>query len=142
MPFRLVLIGIGLPLAAVLVGFLKNGADRRFEQLARSEEDIRELHDSLAHALASRERILNQSMDMICTANLAGEFTMVSAACERIFGYSSAEMEGCRFMDFVHPDDEARTEQIAVQIMSGLHTQAFINRYRRKDGAYVHIMWS
>jgi diguanylate cyclase (GGDEF)-like protein/PAS domain S-box-containing protein len=142
MQARLVMLGIGLPLTAVLVGFLKNRSEERFRELQRSETHARELHGELAAVLAMRDRILDQSMDMICTANAAGQFTMVSAASERVFGYRPDEMVGRRFMDFVHPDDHERTTLAATRIIAGLHTVDFINRYLRKDGTVLHVMWS
>ncbi len=142
MPFRLGLLALGLPLVAVLVGFLKTRSDAQFEEVVRSENGMRDLHAELTKALASRQRILDQSMDMICTANAAGQFTMVSAACERILGYTPEQMVGRLFMDLVHPDDHERTTQVAVEIMLGVHTQDFVNRYIRSDGSCVHVMWS
>ena len=43
--------------------------------------------------------------DVIFTVDLQGKFSFVSPAIERISGYTSAEVEGKLFSDFVHPDD-------------------------------------
>jgi diguanylate cyclase (GGDEF)-like protein/PAS domain S-box-containing protein len=142
MKARLLMLGVSLPLAAVLVGFLRNRADARFRELRQSEASLRKLHGDLADALATRDRILDQSMDVICTVDAAGQFTLVSAACERVWGYKPEELVGRRYMDLVHPDDRERTTMAATRIMSGLHTVDFINRYIRKDGSVLHVMWS
>jgi diguanylate cyclase (GGDEF)-like protein len=42
----------------------------------------------------------------------------------------------------VHPQDRERTLLAARQIMDGEPKQHFHNRYLRKDGRVVHIMWS
>jgi GAF domain-containing protein len=42
----------------------------------------------------------------------------------------------------VHPDDRARTLRAAAEIMSGDEKTRLENRYIRKDGEVVHIMWS
>jgi len=124
----LIALLIGLPFAAVLVGYLKNKSDSSFEALQAASKSF--------------DRIMDQSLDVICAVNAAGEFTMVSAACERVWGYKPSELVGRKYMDMVHPDDHERTIQIASQIISGVHTVDFINRYIRKDGSILHIMWS
>ncbi len=45
-------------------------------------------------------------------------------------------------IDLVAPDDRARTLQAAAGIMLGNPEFHFENRYVRKDGRVVHIMWS
>lgn len=142
MEIRLVMLGIGLPAAALLVGYLKNRSDSRLEELKVSEATLRTLHGELAHELATRKRILDQSMDVICAVNAAGEFEIVSAASERVWGFKPEELIGRRYMELVHPDDHERTTLVATRIISGLHTLDFINRYIRKDGSILHVMWS
>lgn len=142
MQMRLIMLGLGLPMTAFLVGFLKDRSDTRFEELERSEGRLRELHRELGDVLAKRDRILDQSMDVICTVNAAGQFTMVSAASQRVWGYTPEELVGRPYMDFVHPEDHERTTLVATRIIAGLHTLDFINRYMRKDGSVLHVMWS
>lgn len=81
-------------------------------------------------------------LDAICVVDRDGQFVFVSAACQSIFGYSAEEMIGRRVMDMVHPDDRARTLEAAREIMAGAHQPSFENRYLRKDGSIVHILWS
>ena len=66
----------------------------------------------------------------------------VSAACERIFGYQPDEMVGQPMINFVFPADRARTLQAAEKIIHGSPSTLFENRYVRKDGEVVDIMWS
>ena len=81
-------------------------------------------------------------LDAICMVDADGRFVFVSAACERIFGYTQREMIGMVMLDLVAPADRQRTVAAARAIMDG-HAQAhFENRYIRKDGSLVHIMWS
>ena len=81
-------------------------------------------------------------LDAICMVDKDGRFVFVSAACERIFGYTQREMIGMVMLDLVAPADRQRTLAAARAIMDG-HAQAhFENRYIRKDGSLVHIMWS
>ncbi|HEY5604259.1 MAG TPA: diguanylate cyclase [Gammaproteobacteria bacterium] len=87
-------------------------------------------------------KIMDMLLDAVCAVDDKGHFVFVSAACERIFGYSQDELIGRNMIDFVFPDDRKRTLQAAADIMSGKPQPHFENRYVRKDGRIVHIMWS
>ncbi|MGH8374933.1 MAG: diguanylate cyclase domain-containing protein [Pseudomonas sp.] len=81
-------------------------------------------------------------LDAVCAVDKQGRFVFVSAACERIFGYSADEMIGQPMIDMVHPADRQRTLDAAREIMGGEPKLNFENRYLRKDGSVVHILWS
>src|SRR5471030_3242332 len=81
-------------------------------------------------------------LDAVCMVDISGRFVFVSAASERIFGYTQQEMIGKAMIDFVAPADRARTLAAAQNIMNGKSHINFENRYLRKDGSIVHIMWS
>src|SRR4051812_44531669 len=81
-------------------------------------------------------------LDAICMVDAQGHYVFVSAACERIFGYTQQEMIGMEMISLVHPDDRARTLNTAQAVMDGQPQPHFENRYIRKDGSIVHIMWT
>lgn len=81
-------------------------------------------------------------LDAVCVVDVEGRFVFVSAACERIFGYTSQELVGRLMIELVLPADRERTLKAANEIMAGEPKPNFENRYVRKDGQVVHIMWS
>src|SRR3569833_802422 len=81
-------------------------------------------------------------LDAVCAVDAEGRFVFASAACERIFGYAPTEMIGRVMIEMVHSEDRARTQKMASQVMAGHPMTHFENRYVRKDGQIVHIMWS
>jgi diguanylate cyclase (GGDEF)-like protein/PAS domain S-box-containing protein len=81
-------------------------------------------------------------LDAICVVDQEGRYVYVSAGFERIFGYAPAEVIGRRMIELVHPDDRERTLKTAGGIMAGDPQYHFENRYVRKDGRVVDIMWS
>ncbi|HYH41055.1 MAG TPA: diguanylate cyclase [Burkholderiales bacterium] len=81
-------------------------------------------------------------LDAICVVDTEGRYVYVSAGFERIFGYAPEEVMGRRMIELVHPDDRERTLKRAGEIMSGGPDYHFENRYVRKDGQVVDIMWS
>jgi len=87
-------------------------------------------------------KVMDLLLDAICVVDAEGRFVFVSAACERLFGYTQQELIGRNMIDLVWPGDRERTLQAAAEIMAGRHKTHFENRYVRKDGRVVHIMWS
>lgn len=81
-------------------------------------------------------------VDAICIVDPQGHFLSIKGACEPIFGYQPEEMIGKPMIQFVYEPDRPRTLQAVSRIMGGYLQRHFENRYVRKDGRLVHIMWS
>ena len=81
-------------------------------------------------------------LDAVCAVDRQGRFVFVSAACERIFGYTPDELIGRPMIELVHPADRQRTLTAASDIMGGEPKHNFENRYVRKDGRIANILWS
>jgi diguanylate cyclase (GGDEF)-like protein/PAS domain S-box-containing protein len=86
--------------------------------------------------------VMDLMLDAICVVDVDGRYLFVSAAFERIFGYAPEEVIGRPMIELVYPPDRERTLAAAAEIMSGEPKPHFENRYVRKDGQVVHIMWS
>jgi len=81
-------------------------------------------------------------LDAVFLVDEAGCITYVSSACEGIFGYKPEELVGKFIIDLVAPEDRDKTLAEARNIMAGEQRVGFENRYLRKDGRPVHVMWS
>ncbi|MBA4743327.1 MAG: diguanylate cyclase [Azoarcus sp.] len=86
--------------------------------------------------------VLDLLLDAICVVGTDGRFVLVGGACERIFGYTPDEMIGRPVLDFVYEEDRERTLQSISDVLTGEFLPYFENRYVRKDGRIVHIMWT
>lgn len=107
--------------------------------------DITELEVSLKQTKWSQDRfrnILDQSLDLICTINKEGRFLEVSRASVMILGYTPEELIGRKYIDLVHPDDVESTHKISSFIRKGNEEKGFTNRYVKKDGKIVQLIWS
>lgn len=85
---------------------------------------------------------MDQLLDAVCVVDKAGRYLYVSPSFERIFGYTPAEVLGQAMIELVHPEDREETLATAARIIAGQPEFNFENRYRRKDGRLVHILWS
>ncbi|HJV84626.1 MAG TPA: diguanylate cyclase [Noviherbaspirillum sp.] len=81
-------------------------------------------------------------LDAVVMVDVRGRVVYVNAASERIFGYTPDEMIGKSLIEFVLAEDRARTWEEAMHVVAGHARIGFENRYVRKDGRIVHIMWS
>ena len=108
----------------------------------QAEEALRESQRHLESALQANQLIMDNSQDVICTVDENGRFVSVNAACEKLWGYTAAELVGRAYIDFVHPDDHRHTQIAAAVLLRGAQVNNFVNRYIRKDGSVVDVLWS
>jgi diguanylate cyclase (GGDEF)-like protein/PAS domain S-box-containing protein len=90
---------------------------------------------------AELERFFSVNLDLLCIADLEGRFLKLNTAWSDILGYSVADLEGRRFMDFVHPDDIPATIEAMARLSRSEQVVNFVNRYRHRDGSFRHIEW-
>jgi PAS domain S-box-containing protein len=79
---------------------------------------------------------------VICTVSEDGKFLRANPACEQLWGYTAAELIGRHYMELVHPDDRAKTTDAAESLRETGKIKDFVNRYVRKDGNIVDVLWS
>jgi PAS domain S-box-containing protein len=90
----------------------------------------------------TNQLIMDSSRDVICANDAEGHFVTVSAACEALWGYKPEELIGKSCVEMVHPDDRERTRLANREVMAGRPATNFENRYTRKDGTIVNVLWS
>jgi PAS domain S-box-containing protein len=81
------------------------------------------------------------STTMLCIAGFNGYFTRLNPAWTATLGHTMEELRAEPYVDFVHPDDRARTIEEAARLRIGMETISFENRYRCKDGSYKWLLW-
>lgn len=87
-------------------------------------------------------KVVDLLLDVVCVVDKDGRFVYISKTCEKVFGYTQEEMLGTSMLNYIHPDDVEKTLAVANQIMRGNEQPYYENRYIRKDGRTVYIMWS
>lgn len=110
----------------------------------RKEAEGKILSTSMAleHALKDLKNIMDSSLDVICTIDEEGNFVNVSAASELIWGYKPEELKGKGYIAFVFGEDLEKTMTVAEGVKQGVSVTVFENRYVRKDGSIVPVIWS
>ncbi|HEY6726256.1 MAG TPA: PAS domain S-box protein [Polyangiaceae bacterium] len=90
---------------------------------------------------ADRDRFFSLSLDLLVVASPNGYFRRVNPAFGEALGYTPDELTDVPFVEFVHPEDRARTLDVFATIRGGILVNDFENRYRRKDGGYRVFSW-
>lgn len=117
-------------------------------KIARALKEAGERKEkAMTETLLSRSReqlqkILDQSLDLICTFDEAGTFLSASAASKSVLGYEPQELVGKSAWSIIHPDDLHRSMDTSGKVVNGLDATNFENRYRTRDGKYVWLHWS
>jgi diguanylate cyclase (GGDEF)-like protein/PAS domain S-box-containing protein len=99
------------------------------------------LHGALSVAQASA-RHFDLARDLFCTASFDGYLTHLNGAWEPLLGWSREELMATPFIEFVHPDDRASTEEETARLANGDATVSFTNRCATKDGGWRWIEWN
>jgi diguanylate cyclase (GGDEF)-like protein/PAS domain S-box-containing protein len=87
-------------------------------------------------------KLIHLMLDTVFVVDRHNQIVFVSDACEKLLGYRADELTGTAITDYMHPDDLALTRASIVRVMNGQPHVDFRNRYVRKDGGIVHILWA
>jgi PAS domain S-box-containing protein len=107
-----------------------------------AEEALQQSKRELETALKANQLIMDNSLDVICTIDDAGRFMSVNPASVELWGYTPDELIGRPYIELVYPEDRPQTEEAGRDIRQSGHITDFVNRYVRKDGAVVDVLWS
>ncbi len=87
-------------------------------------------------------KLIHLMLDTVFVVDSENQIVFVSDACEALLGYRADELTGTLITQYMHPEDLARTRASIVRVMNGRPHVDFRNRYIRKDGDVVHILWA
>lgn len=87
------------------------------------------------------DQFFSVALDLLCIADTDGHFRRLNQQWEETLGYSLAELEGSRFLDYVHPEDLPATLEGLNHLSDQKTVYQFTNRYRCKDGSYRWVEW-
>jgi PAS domain S-box-containing protein len=102
---------------------------------------LKEVEAKLQLQIEELDSYFSSSLDLLCIADTDGRFLRLNPEWEAVLGYRIEDLQGKRFLDFVHPDDQERTLEAISVLSSQRSILAFENRYRAKDGSYRWIEW-
>ncbi len=99
------------------------------------------LEQRVAERTAERDRVWQNSRDLLVVVGADGLFRAVNPAWQAILGQSPSEVVGRSFLEFVWPEDAALTEAALARASAADDLDNFENRYRHADGTPRWISW-
>ncbi len=118
--------------------------DGSVRQVLCSATDItgqRAAEESLRRKSEELDNYFALSLDMLVITDGSGHIIRLNREWERVLGSSVIELEGRLLVDFVHPDDQERTQGILDSMVAGSAGRDFENRLRTREGAWRWIEW-
>jgi len=115
------------------------------DNISRSLEDEITRRSQAEQALKGKteelDRYFDRSPDLLAIADTDGYLRRVNPEWEKVLGHAPHELEGRRFLDFVHPEDLPATLDVLARLSHQEEIVDFVNRYRCKDGSLRWIEW-
>jgi two-component system cell cycle sensor histidine kinase/response regulator CckA len=110
------------------------------EGMVVNARDVTERKDVEAAVRESEERyhrLVDTMQDVVFTVSLTGTLTSLSAAFERITGWSCGEWIGRPFAELVHPDDVPRALDAFAKVLGERSPGLFDLRIKARDGSWL-----
>ncbi len=119
-------------------------ADRDNPTIGAIAIDITErkrIENALNKKTDELDQFFTVALDLLCIADTDGYFHRLNSQWEKTLGYGLNELEGSRYLDYVHPDDMNETLATIAALEAQREVHNFVNRYRCADGTYRWIEW-
>ena len=120
------------------------GVNTEISELQAAEQALLELNETLEMQVEKRtrerDRTWNNAQDLLAVADKQGIFQAANPAWNIVLGWDPNELVGRHYLDFVHPDDHASSEN-ALSRAAITGPPRHENRYRHRDGSYRWIAW-
>jgi PAS domain S-box-containing protein len=125
-------VAVGLGLAAIIVWL----ARRTIAQMEITEQALRRSEERL-------ERILDNSLDLICEIDARAVFRYVSPSSRTILGYDPEQLIGRSLLEYIHPDDVVSVQfDRQPMLQQGPNSSRLELRARHADGRHLWIDFS
>jgi PAS domain S-box-containing protein len=98
--------------------------------------------DRQRQAMPELERYFTLAPEMVILAGFDGYWKRVNPTVEAVLGYTEREWHARPLMEFSHPDDRERSEEVIRRVIAGATVRAFENRVLCKDGSHKWIEWT
>ncbi|NTW04909.1 MAG: PAS domain S-box protein [Peptococcaceae bacterium] len=123
------------------VSYLTGENNKRYIVSISNVTDRKMLQDELLKKTVELESFFDINLDLLCIADLEGNFIKVNKEWESVLGYSKEVLEKMKFLDFIHPEDLDSTIESIDKLAKNKKIFNFVNRYRCIDGSYRFVEW-
>lgn len=108
-------------------------------QLRRLNQD---LEAEVARRTAERDRIWQNSNELMAVFALDGERRAINPAWTQVLGWDDEALRGSSLGDLTHPEDRARLAAAVARLRAGERVTDFEGRLRHADGSWRIVSWT
>lgn len=131
-------LSAGGVLSALTLGFSYLLLNSKNRAVAMAEN----MNRSLIESESQRDRMFEQSQDLIITVDREGRFVFISDAARVILGREPSEMLANSFQDYIHIDDRDKASSAMLDAFQGRQVDALDIRFLRVDGSVAWLNWN
>lgn len=118
--------------------FSQDGRLLEFQSVGRDVTERKIAEDALRESEAHFRLLTENASDLICLHHPTGEYIYLSPSCERLLGYSPAELIGVNPYTLFHPNDQDMIRNTSHQpMLQGEDASRITYRIQRKTGDYI-----
>lgn len=103
--------------------------------------ELKQTQAQLQSKVEELDRFFAVTPDLLCIVDYEGTMLRLNLQWEKTLGFSLGELEGRRYINFLHPDDIDVTISVCRSLTRGGTVNGFVNRCRTKDGGYRYLEW-
>jgi two-component system, cell cycle sensor histidine kinase and response regulator CckA len=111
----------------------------QFGRLASLAIENARLFEEVRQSQELYGRVLDTSTDLAALFELDGTITFASRAAETVVGWKPEELVGRNFVELIHRDDLARTNEVITDAVATDTSRPSTARLRHKDGSWVNV---
>ncbi len=132
------------PFYEISTGKIKGVACYSHDITMREEQNIKikANEQNLEKLTRKLEKIMNSSLDVICSIDSRGRFLQVSNASIYVWGYYPEELVGKYSLNFFTNKTHYTSKKAALNIIRGAVYTDFQNAFIHKNGHHVPLIWS
>ena len=103
---------------------------------------IQQLSDHVINTRQREKSLVDNAVDVICVIDIDAKILQVNPASLSVWGYSPQEIAGKNLSDFLEKDDIDKTFQSVLGAEKSIEKIFFENRFRKKSGEIIDLLWS
>lgn len=108
--------------------------------VARDITEERQMSERLQISEQRYKSVLENNIDAVLSFDLYGRFTYVNKATENMMGYTEDELRGQYFLDYIVPEEQARTISEYSKVLEGNAIQYETVMFnKQKERIYLHV---
>jgi diguanylate cyclase (GGDEF)-like protein/PAS domain S-box-containing protein len=112
------------------------------DEIAHLDHVFHEMAEALEEAAKKERAIFDNALDVICMIDREGMFLRVSPSSFKVWGYHPEELVGKHYRELLIVEEHEKSAEADRELFAGKALTDYENRYRRKDGSIVDMLWS